>query len=166
MKEKSRLHLFLGFLVPVVFVLAVVAMIKVNTLDAKPNSNFLYSSGGNIFCSEYYSVKEGKLVMDKCTDSDSAAPTLYIYEIDNSKSRKVTFDEVKDLKVRGGSESDDGFEVIGKGFCEDCIYSPFEKGLLSHSPNRFLKHGYKTKGLINIEASENRLFRVLGWIKK
>lgn len=116
MFKKKNIPLILGFSIPVLMIIFVAASIYVPGIFSKPKYNFLYSTDGDYFGSQNYSVESNKVVLNpRRTPYDTypvyPTPKLYIHDVTTNKSSPISFQNAQFLKLDASEESPDGYKL-------------------------------------------------------
>lgn len=169
---KRNISLIIGISIPILMIIFVAGSIYLPGLLIQPQTNFLYVSNSNpiYLNSELYSVADGKIIKTEAEPTKKPTnipiqnePQLFIHNVVENKSQKISFEKAQNLDLDSSIESPDGFEVV---------YGSRDSGFLFFSPgrdydSRYLK-GHNISKRLNLEASNKRFSNnivFLGWIK-
>lgn len=169
---KKHIPLIFALSIPALLIIGVALSIYLPTLFIKPQYNFLFSTGGDYYYRNEYTVEGDKLVkkpvaLPKAVQ-DGKEPELYLYDVQKNISTKISLVDAQALSLDSNPMSPDGFELTygsdGGGVFPFFYWSDRDYG------SRFLKgHGVAKKiNLPNIASYDyySGNFQFLGWIKK
>lgn len=185
-KIKQNIPLVVGIAIPILMVMFVAGAIYIPRLfiDIKPPQyDFLYVSGDNNNYYDYpgfysgrpypvYAVIDDKLVMNdpppppkgySGPDIEQPAPKLFLHDVSENKSRKVSFEEAVGFTLDSSYESPDGFEVThGRNNSDFLFFSSYD-----YDSWYIVKDFYSEKlDLQTGGQSTYYNFHLLGWIVK
>jgi hypothetical protein len=187
---RKNLPITLGIAIPVVMVLLIMLSVYLPKLMSKPDYNFLFTTGSSynyyrhvspasgtnmVANHEFtYEVSGGKLIQNKQTyyyypnEKPTASSKLFLYAVKEGKSREVTFDEAKKLKLDTNSISPDGYEITNGSRGGGLFPFYYESG--SDYNAKYIRKGISSHKL-NLPAGtdpyyyyNDSSFRLLGWV--
>lgn len=146
-------------------ILFIAGSIYLPALFVKPKYNFLYTVYDYSPYNKYrYYVIDGRIVREEVQRPKSqrqrpqVEAKLYIYDVKENESRKIPFEEARELKLDPTPESPDGFEVVrGSGTAE---FFPFFWAEGDRKAVYLRGHNIRRKLNVRYRGS----FRFLGWI--
>jgi hypothetical protein len=173
--NNKNLPIIVAIALPIVFLAVILLVVFLPTFSIKPTYNFIYSADGYVSYGykNKYDIKDGNLVLspiplnsyDK-VENRKEAPDLFVYDVKNSSSKKISFEEAKKMTFDAGPSSPDGYNVIYEGG----NYGIFEL-FGSDNSNRgyFISKGKAKKRLEGLTTASNYYynndFNLIGWIK-
>ncbi|MEK7185056.1 MAG: hypothetical protein AAB726_00320 [Patescibacteria group bacterium] len=178
---KKNIPLIIAIALPVVLILAVLGTVLVPKFTMSPEYDFIYTDyyyqGGfyNDF-NYYYDMQDGFIVKKDILPPPAGQeylyrnrvprdPSLYFYDVKKDTSRKISYEEVRVLRLEPGPTSPDGF-LIENIYSDNGIFDLF--GSNSDRNGLFLvKNAYKKK--LKIQNMDffygNSHTPAIGWIK-
>ncbi|MEX2054791.1 MAG: hypothetical protein WD972_01290 [Candidatus Andersenbacteria bacterium] len=138
MNLKKNIPLIVGLAIPVIMVIVVAATIYLPRLANKPQTDFLYQTGGDYYTQRQYVVENGKLIKLDIPDEDlekippyerarTKNVTLYRYDAQTNTNQELSLAEAQELNLDPNNESPDGF-TISRGSYGGDIFSMFGGG--------------------------------------
>lgn len=127
------------------------------TRPEEPVYDFLYTQNEYEY-EKKFAVEEEKIIEqdglcinDQFQSCKSGTPDLYIFEVDNKKSKKVDFDDFQNISILASEEAPDGYN-----------YEEYTRGFIfgSGDNNVLQKNGY------NVPTDLDYNDRFLGWVKE
>jgi len=172
---KKHLPLIVGISLPIIFILLISIAIFVPSFFIKPQYNFIYSSedyyGYNQGYKNTYAVEDGSIVLQALPVQPNQtykgdSPTLYLYDVKNNSSHKITLNETKKYTIDSGPSSPDGYTIKYERN-HDGIFELF--GSNGDGSGYFIEKDSGKKeltGLINdSQYYYQNSFKLIGWIK-
>ncbi|TSC81734.1 MAG: Uncharacterized protein G01um101420_839 [Parcubacteria group bacterium Gr01-1014_20] len=153
-------------------VIGIALSIYLPALFIKPEYDFLYSIGGDYSYRNEYVVENGQLIKKPITLPNTIKtgqePELYVHDVSENASTKVSFEEAQNLNLDSNPQSPDGFEITygstGDGIFPIFFWSERDYG------SRYIKgHGVSKKLNLQLTSSFQSYYndlRFLGWVKK
>src|SRR5581483_12138441 len=116
MFKKKNAPLIIGFSIPILMILFVAASIYLPGIFQQPRYNFLYSTDGDYYDNQTYSVSNGRLVINPQPSSypnsrPYPSPQLYVYNVSPNESRPISLQEAENLNINPNVESPDGYKL-------------------------------------------------------
>jgi hypothetical protein len=173
MNKGKNIPLIVGLSIPVLMILFIAGSIYLPGVlsKAKPQFNFLYSTGGN-WGQEYFFIQQGKLQKRELKQTSPNSPNLpnsemrlMTHDVTKNESRETSFEEAQLLFLNTAIKSRDGFEIVYGSYSDGLFPLLFFNG--SDYNNVYLKGHGKTQRLNTYK--QNRYinnFHFLGWIER
>lgn len=168
-KQEKNWSLRLAIALPFVMIAFVVASIYLPRLWAPaPKYDFVYHDGQDYGSAVTFRVIDGALIKEEVKRIEGVyytEPHLYLYDIATDNSRRVSFEEARDLKLDGSRVSPDGFSIESGiesrgdfsgsfgGYPKPLVY------LKGHMVSRKLHGGFDAE-------DSNSGFQFIGWVVK
>lgn len=151
-------ELILLFSIPLaILVIALIAMLA-SRLLMQPEYDFIYASCESYACTDRYIVNNGQLEREFANDTAHRPTDLYLYNVEDDSSRRISLDEAEEYRLDGSSRAPDGYELT----YESSGGSSFL--LLHHSGNSGwqLQKGWASR-FISIDGSRWNVEKI-GWV--
>jgi hypothetical protein len=173
MKTK-HLPLAIGIALPVVFIAIISVAIFLPTLFIKPEHNFIYTledtSWYNQNYEHSYKVEGDRIVIEPIISRNSnvvqkGSPGLFLYDVKNNTSERITLEEAQRYNVSPGPSSPDGY-TVGYEYGHAGIFELF--GDSDSQRGYFISSGSAKKKLTGLGADRYTYqtgFRLIGWVK-
>ena len=168
--QKKNISLWIGFAIPVLMILFVVAAIYLPRVFAEPlNYDFVYMIGDNYYGGDYYQVQNGTLIKVEQAMPVGSVPTpklqsqFFIYDAQTNTTKEISFDDAVKLKFDSSYESPDGFQVQQGNYSGD--FFPFFGG--GYNNGIYLEGGGVSRKInVNVarDPYRNQNFQFLGWV--
>lgn len=174
--NKQHIPIIVGIALPVIFIIAISIYIISARASIQPAHDFVYAMRSQSNYSGYYVesipnqyvVQNNKLTLNKVTvrpdvTATTYNPDLFIYDVENDTSRKVTFDEAAALSLDAGPSSPDGY-IVRYEYGHNGIFEIF--GSDDSSRGYVISKGNGDKKIAIPTAdrwSDDMMF--IGWIK-
>ena len=183
---RKNFFVILAFLLPFLLIIGFAASVYLPSAFLSTNYNFLYSLCSinnnysyncNNYLPHYYSVVNGKLVVNQIdpsldSDKDGVADVnenygarIFLHDTKKNESKEITFSEAQSLRLDGLLTSPDGVSVTSdwQGGAE--FFPFFDSG---SSYGHYLVKG-KSKSQLNLINNADRYyyrnnFRFIGWV--
>lgn len=167
MITKKNIPLILGFSIPVLMILFVAVSIYVPGLFLHPKYNFLYSTGGDYYGREVYSVVNDRLIQNPQSttypyEKPYPIPQLYIYNVTTNENTQVSFQDAKNFNLDSSDESQDGYK-LEEGNSSDGFFPFF---FYRRNNDEYLV-GHNTSKKLNIKNAGTSYYNTihfLGWV--
>lgn len=165
-KKKEYLPIMGAIAIPLCIILFAVVSIYWPASSLKSKYNFLYTTDSS-YNNNWYAVRDNKLVDVKPKTSASPLPyydqppKLYVYDMANNQTKKLTFEETQQLTLSDQPFSPDGFQVVSDydqefGLFPFLFFGETERGI-------YLKKD-KAKKKLEISPDNYYNFQLYGWI--
>lgn len=170
--KKENIPLMVGISIPILMIIFVAISIYLPSLFVQPKTDFLYSTGGDYYSQDIYSVQNGKLIVQEISYPKEyyrpkRNPRLFIHDVVKNESREISLEEAKKLNLNSNNKSPDGFEVV-YGRNHHDIFPLFFYGDTDYN-TRYIQKGGRSKRL-NLQTDGERYysyyFKFIGWIIK
>lgn len=170
MRSKEHLPLLIGISLPVIVTIAVGLSIWIPTLYAVPPAyDFLYSTNDGYQVDQQYVVENERLVKRPARQYPKDAyppvynPVLFYHDTKANKTRSISFEEAKKLKLNASVLSPDGFEVVSGQ--NNNGFFPMMFGGMNDDRSHYLRgHGTAYKLSVSTTEMDYYTFRLLGWV--
>lgn len=179
--QNKNIPLIIGIALPILFIAIVAVVIFIPSMSVKPQYNFLYSTDGDRYSyGEIYKnsfiVQNGKITKKAVPVPANIGipkesfvykgdePEIYLYDVKENTSRKISFEEAQKLNLDSGPSSPDGY-TIKFDYSNNGILEIF--GSDGNNSGYFISKGNgvkKLNGLVQNYYWENN-FKLIGWIK-
>lgn len=170
MFQKKNIPLILGFSLPLLMVIFVVASIYLPGLFVQPTYNFLYSVNGNAYDTESFSVTNDRLIKIPASypPQNPAAvtqPKLFVHDVARNTGKEISWAQAQNLKLDSNTASPDGFKIEHGGSSDGFfIFGGYNR---DYNSRYIVGKGYSQKlDLNNPEKPYGDSIKFLGWIKK
>jgi hypothetical protein len=166
---KKNITLIIGLSIPVLMVFFVTASVYIPRLWAPtevPGFDFVYTIGDQFGADYYYRVADGKITKEKVEyPQDSKPPMragemqLFLYNVTDTTSREISFEDAQKLTLKSGAVSPDGFEVVSRNGGGFPFSAPYDYNA------KYLKKGsYYTKLGLSLGENDWYRFQFLAWV--
>lgn len=172
--KTNNLPLIVGIALPFIFILIVLAAAYIPSLSVDPQHDFMYTQQEYSYSSQTrykntYKVEGGRIATEPLKNliegfEYSEFPDIYLYDVENDTSRKISFEEAKDYALQAGPSSPDGY-VVSYEYGHNGIFEIF--GSNDSDRGYFISKDNKKKRLHNLsrEITYYGDFKVIGWVK-
>ncbi len=170
MKQKKNITLIVGLSIPVLMIGFIAVSIYLPSFFVHPpQTNFIYSMGGDYYNRYRYTVHEGKVIENeiKLPENNNAQryvnePKLFYYDVIKDSTREISLGEAQGLVLNNQNISPDGFQVVS-GNSEGDFFFFYDS---YNGSNKYLKKGAFSRKL-NLTSVKDYCysFEFLGWIK-
>ncbi len=174
MMNKKNLPLYIALAVPLLMILLVAAFIYLPGIGKKPQINFLYMTGTNIYSGygqREYQVKGGHLVdipiPPPATPQPYYQPSevhFFVYNVSTDQASEVTLAQAEAYQLDPSNQSADGFTVErGNGGGGDPFF-----GSVGNDYNSWFIKGHNRSWKLNLKLTGGSYydnFQFLGWIQ-
>ncbi len=169
MFKKKNAPLVIGFAIPILVILFVVASIYIPGLFLHPKYSFLYTTDENYYNDQSYSVNNGRLIVVPQpspaypTYRSYTTPQLYIHNVSTNESMPVALQNAQNLTLDPADVSPDGYKIEngnqGDGFFPFFWYDNNYNAeyLVGHNTSKKLN-------IVNNGSTYSDSFHFLGWI--
>ncbi len=169
MKKKLDVSLIIGIAIPIVMVIFVATAIYLPRFFQSPEHNFIYADRGfdlayyvnNSQLTSHCEEKNNDQVYYKC----DIPANLYIYNVKENKSDKISFEDAKKLKFSTNYVSSDGYEVI-RGGGGDILTSFFGGGRYDYNSWYIKGHAISKKIDLNYGNNDRYSTSFISWIEE
>lgn len=169
-KSSTRKEFLLFLSIPATIILIVAAVVFVPRLFAKPMYGFVYQYCPEYYCIQNYTISSSGEISSRTNEStlstdayDNKKAELYIHDITQNASRKITLAEANRLKLSSSNVSPDGYMLMqdynsSSGFL-------FFYGGSQNTNDWYLVNGLKKKLVHVLQSSEYDSIKFLGWVE-
>jgi len=174
----KNLPLIVGISLPIIFIILISAIVFIPSLSMKPQYDFIYSTEDSSYgysqnYKNTYIVTGGRIAVQALPadkDIDPAykgdSPALYLYDIKNNSSHKISFEEATKYALDQGPSSPDGYTVKYE-YNNDGIFGLF--GSNGDGSGYFIEKSGSKKELTGMSDATGTYyqgrFKLIGWIK-
>lgn len=170
MFKKKNAPLIIGFSMPILMILFVAASIYLPGIFQHPSFNFLYSTGGDYYDNQTFSVSNGRLIINP---QPTIYPTnrlyiypsqqIYIYTVSSNESKPVSLQDAENLNLNPNVESPDGYK-LENGNQSDGFF-PFFWYDRNYNAQYLVGHNFSRKlNVISTSSTYYNSIHFLGWI--
>lgn len=172
---KKNLPLLVGIALPLVFIGLIALFVFLPTTYIKPAHDFVYASVDGYYDYYYvntYNVENGQIALASSTApvpnpsyvQRIQMPDLFVYNVKDNSSHKITFEEAKKYTLDPGPTSPDGYN-IQYDYSHDGIFEVFGS---NNNSGYFIakdKGQKRLTGLVSDRYWGQGNFKLIGWIK-
>ena len=177
MKITKNIPLFIGIILPIVFILILSVVFFTPSLFIKPQYNFLYSTYYYDYNNRYsttYVVENNRLSLSPLPTTAGVTDTykgdnlpLYLYDVKNNSTHQVDWSEAKNFNIDPGPSSPDGY-IVKYQYSNDGIFELF--GSNGNQNGYVISKGNGSKKLNGLNFNDYRRynsgnFKFIGWVK-
>lgn len=162
---KKHIPLILALAIPILMIIFVAASIYLPGIFFKPKYDFIYLVGDSYYSQEY-GEKNNKLVYNPKLRDYYSPPTetkIFYYDINQNKSREISFAEAQILNLDSNSQSPDGFQIV-YGSSESGVFPFFFYTNRDYNSRYIQGHNVSRKLNINLARNYYDQFQFIGWI--
>ena len=170
--KRKNIPLIIALFIPVVMVVLIAASIYLPSFFVSPpQTDFVYSMGGDYYSRDKFTVKEGRVVENevKLPENNYAPryakdPKLFYYDVTADSAREISLQEAQERTLNNQPLSSDGFEVVSGSYGGDMLFLSYDS---SSRCKKYLKKGAFSRKL-NLVFVEDYCysFEFLGWAKE
>ncbi len=134
----------------------------------QPRYNFLYSTDGDYYDNQTYSVSNSRLIINPQPSTypnnrPYPSPQLYVYNVSPNESRPISFQEAENLNLNPNVESPDGYK-LENGNSSDGFF-PFFWYDRNYNAEYLVGHNVSKKlNVISTGSTYYNSIHFLGWI--
>lgn len=168
-KSSAKKEFMLFLSIPAAIILIVAAVVLVPRFFAKPKYSFVYQYCPDYYCIQTYTIDSAGGISSKTNVSTLSADSysnrqaeLYIHDIAQNASRKITLAEANRLKLSSSNVSPDGY-MLKQDYSSSGGFLFY-----GHSQNTndwYLANGLKKKVIHVLQSSEYDSIKFLGWVE-
>jgi|GEM_PF-854961 len=164
-KANVKNDLILLFSVPVLVILAAIALVYTPRLFANPSYDFIYSSCTGYSCSTNFSVGADQKIAEEPSNntSVSADPVLYYYDTSESSSTNITYTQAREHSLLSSQTAPDDYKLTQENGGSGFLFWSSN----SDSTSWYLADGLKKKH-IDLRYNDDNYSPVnfIGWVQK